>query len=608
MNKWTRIEELNLDKCSYNKLKRYGINTVGELKTLSDKQLLHIPNVGNVTIERVKLCLDAIEYDDAYDDLDEDNDIEARIAARVNFDDDRDFVNTNITMLNYIFPKTLSKDYVMLFCDVDGNICEDLAIKATNMSSMVRRNLTAMGCKTLSDVLKQTYRYVLTGNLMERREHMGRLAVNRLVNSIIQEVTSYAIVFTDNEDVDYETLVDVVKFLIYKSEAYDGISFANIQKMLPRSISLDLITKILDRLQQDGCLTYDQNELLYYYKYDNLMDYIESTFDERTVNIVSDRLNGKTLSQIGQAYDLTRERIRQIVRKVFDGRPIVKEDRYKYWFMSYDIEQSIFCDTFGVEPYVYQYFSIVSKRGAQSLQNIVYDTKFGSIRDARIRNACYDVAYCVRYHTPLDVIEDLLKRNHHNKPCSIEELRQEYIEFCQDSKSLNGFLDVAYDTRGFMLRLTRVGYRKVLLSLCGHKTAIRYYPMDDYDIKKFMKSIDFTRYMNTVISACRIFDDYKDLMQQYSIQNEWELHNFLKKSGYLLPDYINLSRIPVVEVGDVDRDKQVMDLLKSVAPISVNDFAELFNSKYGINKASFLSGWCDSIQQYKSGGMFILSA
>ena len=53
------VEELNLSVRSYNCLKRVGIETIGDLTSKSESELVAIPNFGRKSIEEVKETLDA---------------------------------------------------------------------------------------------------------------------------------------------------------------------------------------------------------------------------------------------------------------------------------------------------------------------------------------------------------------------------------------------------------------------------------------------------------------------------------------------------------------------------------------------------------------------
>lgn len=66
----TLIDELELSVRSYNCLWRAGINTLGELRRLSDDDLMHIRNLGRKSYNEIKSVLNAVTVDD-YDEDDE---------------------------------------------------------------------------------------------------------------------------------------------------------------------------------------------------------------------------------------------------------------------------------------------------------------------------------------------------------------------------------------------------------------------------------------------------------------------------------------------------------------------------------------------------------
>lgn len=57
----TVIEELDLSVRSYNCLKREGIDTVGQLKVLTDEDIRQIRNLNDRSIEEIRTKLDEYE-------------------------------------------------------------------------------------------------------------------------------------------------------------------------------------------------------------------------------------------------------------------------------------------------------------------------------------------------------------------------------------------------------------------------------------------------------------------------------------------------------------------------------------------------------------------
>ena len=49
-------------------------------------------------------------------------------------------------------------------------------------------------------------------------------------------------------------------------------------------------------------------------------------------------------------------------------------------------------------------------------------------------------------------------------------------------------------------------------------------------MKKFLTALELTKYKNIEYSSLKIFRDNLDLMKEYDVQDEYELHNLLKKN------------------------------------------------------------------------------
>ncbi len=72
-------------------------------------------------------------------------------------------------------------------------------------------------------------------------------------------------------------------------------------------------------------------------------------------------------------------------------------------------------------------------------------------------------------------------------------------------------------------------------------------------------------------------------MKEYDIRDEYELHNLLRKICNK-SDYPNIKfkRMPTVEFGIVDRNKQILELLEILAPISNMELSREYENEYGI--------------------------
>lgn len=118
------------------------------------------------------------------------------------------------------------------------------------------------------------------------------------------------------------------------------------------------------------------------------------------------------------------------------------------------------------------------------------------------------------------------------------------------------------------------------------KNTIRYYDIENKDMKKFLTALELTKYKNIEYSSLKIFRDNLDLMKEYDVQDEYELHNLLKKICKDNKNFSNIkfSRMPIIQFGKVDRMKQAKDLYLKLAPISFEDFSKEYDRIYGIDE------------------------
>ena len=94
-----------------------------------------------------------------------------------------------------------------------------------------------------------------------------------------------------------------------------------------------------------------------------------------------------------------------------------------------------------------------------------------------------------------------------------------------------------------------------------------------YDVKQLFNELGLDNYIGLEISTLKLFLANPDLMAEYNIQDEYELHNLMKKCEDKLPDIgITLGRMPFIAIGNADRAKQVEEFLFRVAPIEIYQF------------------------------------
>ena len=132
-------------------------------------------------------------------------------------------------------------------------------------------------------------------------------------------------------------------------------------------------------------------------------------------------------------------------------------------------------------------------------------------------------------------------------------------------------------------------------------SSIRYY---EWGTKNFSLLEDIFQEMvsrNIECSTLLVLDEYREELEELDIRDEYELHWAARK---ILGDSqagIEFGRMPMVTFGDGSRDMQIMELMKEMAPVSVDDFANEYARRYGVRADSFAASFLAPYRQYRSG-------
>lgn len=147
---------------------------------------------------------------------------------------------------------------------------------------------------------------------------------------------------------------DAIKKMIlnqYVDLGFRGMSLNDIitRLQLPEQITIDKLKYIIGQLIADKELEYVDYRC--YRIYGKFEEYLEvcPDIDDRSREIIDKRLKGKTLEEIGQEYGLTRERVRQVIKKDIQkvhnyyvantGMYLFDEDYFRYLYENYDFEK-----------------------------------------------------------------------------------------------------------------------------------------------------------------------------------------------------------------------------------------------------------------------------
>ena len=336
-------------------------------------------------------------------------------------------------------------------------------------------------------------------------------------------------------------------------------------------------------------------------------NYIQS--HSQNYPVVSQRLKGQTLEEIGQTMGVSRERIRQIEKNERTRIPIhdVHEMSYAKYYTEYDLTMLEFCKVFSFTNSQYRFLELACKKLSdnhqiKSKEMLMQSDELTFIERNKLEDILNKNFLIIGNRkiekTKLALIEYLIEiygKEEIRRDDFYDLVRQFVIEHHLDfdfssNRALDGVLDRA----------------KNVLHKYGRKLV--HYQVDTEDLISTLQGINFEHYIDQKKKKKKLFDNYKEDFNQIDIFDEYELHNLLKRYINYLPNYVTIKRMPLIEIGQVDRDEQVLNLMIELSPINVNDFADEYSNKYGVLAQTVKANFLNVIEEFKKGETYFSDA
>ena len=624
LTKSDSIEKIGLSARCHNALRRAGVHTIDDILALDGEQLRKIKSLGGMSVFEIERMQERINAGGCFGLINEDS----------KDSKDKEYDENSAT-----------------FIDSSGTQCYDIPLGDVQLSYRANRLIEEAGYGYASELLNVTEEQLMMlprVGLRTADEIVSKIAklsfvevpgsneylvraeksCAEFVSSFVSHIPAYEgalyvallpvfkAAAKSGAPVDIGSLYDVPllrklvtnRIITTLRDCFFGVCAEDIFSMLPETLMpACTMNALLQELSSDEMICVGQTIKL---RRPGLWEYVDSISDGRQREILRLRLQGHTLAEIGDAQrGVTRERIRQIILSCLRNKHItLEEDKYLGLMEKYAFSKEDFLLSFDVDESVYIYLTLViDKVGELSLDQLLEDAEYppelrkgveravnrnyftiGGTRVLKRRTelADYVIRTCFHDETPLDV----------------------FIE--RYNAVLQNF-DLAGDSE-FMIN--RATYQNRLSEaenvLWKYPSSFRYYDMTDRDFTDLFNGLDMSRYVNVELSSRKIFSSHPELMEEYDIRDEYELHNLLKKlhNKKSLGDIV-FPRMPIIKFGKADRDKQVLELLIRLAPVDVNDFCAAYEEEYGVLARTVAGSLIACIDKYRdSYGMFDISS
>lgn len=337
---------------------------------------------------------------------------------------------------------------------------------------------------------------------------------------------------------------------------------------------LERFEELFEKLLKENKIVYENDG--YRGVYPNLKDELNKIAkDEKRYDMIMKKLSGYTLEQIGNEYNITKERVRQIISKEFKKIHHVEEEKYLEYIENYDFKVELFCKLFNLEEYVYYYLREKCKHGDLKPSELLDDNRLTSEQIEILRKE-YNI---IRYNDE-NVVADTL-------PILIaylkkEDRRVEYDEmilnYNQIISEYNLNLDMLTkdDFRNIDSRLTRTNF---ILDTLGKN--YRYYNCNDIESEYIEELKEMFNIEPGIYSAELFFRDNPLLMKKLDIRDEYELHNLCRKILGKFNESIVYSRMPDIFINCDNKIEFVEEQIQELSPINIDDFVMYMYKNYG---------------------------
>lgn len=638
-----KIENIELSVRSYNCLKKTNINTLEELINLDDSELIKIRNLGKKSLEELRQIIHSVNNG---------------VIPFKKFESDINGVNIyEMRIIDSITNSTKEIENI-LFYDEQNGYFDELLISDLNLSVRAFNALNNSGFTSLSQLLNATlYDFEAIKSLgqkskdeilsiIKQKVHIiyktdqkgtfNQNVLDETVEIIINEFEESSIEFNRQSlrskliaslrriDMSYHESVYpkellLIKEYIYKlygteffrcflegeivkllNEQVGIVKFSTLNSLFPKHISeTKLILNLVNDMVSEKILEDIDNGYRVYYK--TLEQAILDLEDERDRIIITNRLQGKTLEEVGKLLNVTRERIRQKEMKAIKKIPRVREDDFEYIFQKYEWNKDIFLTTFNVDIKVFNYLNTKYKNGNIDLKEALADHNIPIKSRQKIENYIYKDYLLIgnsRVKKDRQEILDYVLKFFCKDDVSVEELSEYYTMFLED-------YDLDEDEYKFPIRYFESTLANSLRVIWKFKRKLRYFDFSEFDEEKIISTLALENYKNLEISSLKIFNDYIDIMKEWDIRDEYELHNLMKK---IIGDNncygIKFLRMPNIEFGTADRDMQVLELFIQSSPIENVDLAKLYEKEYGVKWETVLANHFKVIEEYYHNGKY----
>lgn len=597
------IDQLGLSARAANVLHREGKHTLGALLECTEEQLRSFRNLGAKTVDELLSVMENYRRMAASDEIPAQENEGASSPA------------DELPLAEHILLPD-AREAALRYART-----HDRTLEALGLTNRAMNQLRKNGYALLSDLL------FLTASELAAMPAMGSGSVQNVVEcrnawlaaneaGLRAALAGDESAFLSPAPTDEELRASILR--LYEVSPYVGLSLQDFTERLPESAGTEQLKRCVGSLLAQGRLEYVDYRC--YRIYPLFAERLAACgkINERNRQLIAKRLEGATLEAVGQEYDLTRERVRQLMKKSIDtvrslleaetGMGLFDEDYYLYFYQTYQFDKRDAAEWFGLSAPALGYLEVASeRRGTKPLEEAQEDSRLSLGLRQRIRNYLHrDMLYLDERWVPKNrsVLEQYVIEHFCMDSVSFSEFTERYNAFLREHKI--PFNEKLYFTEAIeRSRKNRLAEARFLLWKQGE--TLRSYDVDGRDYGDLISGLGLDALENIELSTQKLVDDHPQLMAQYDIRDRYELHNLLRK---LLPDGsyhdLKIGRTPNISFGSFDRDAALFELMANNAPISQVELTDLIYKEYGYDPPVTIANYLGSLSKYYHQGIYTI--
>lgn len=208
---------------------------------------------------------------------------------------------------------------------------------------------------------------------------------------------------------------------------------------------------------------------------------------------------------------------------------------------------------------------------------------------------------CKSAHSYRELVRTTLEQYANQKPITLREFREKYDERLR-LLHLGGRMDLRLP--GSAANLAN-SFKRSSFALVSRGGTVRYFLWRNLDTQAMRKMLHEASGFNMECSCSVLFEKYPELMQGCDVRTAEELHTVLKYVCDGRPIRgVDFGVNPIIKLGACDRGRQLVDLVKELAPISRRDYIQEYSRRYGVQPATIAASYLPVIKAYEVNGRY----